>query len=202
MELRIKEFWAWFIDNEYQFREVTDTEKVVELLNNQVLDFGMFAWEIGVGIEKQHSFTISPNGNKDRLRLSRQIVKQAPELRLWEFNYCKPIRSDWDFTLEVFNNMLIKQTYDASKWDFVLEEEENQKIKILFCASNIATLDYDDLPAVGDLVVNNLLGEEMRTNAVHSVQFVDDFLPDDEDWTFNIRRLKQEFRSFLYEIKE
>jgi len=202
MELRIKEFWAWFIDNEYQFREVTDTEKVVELLNNQVLDFGMFAWEIGVGKEKQHSFTISPNGNKERLRLSRQIVKEAPNLRNWEFNYCKPIREDWDFTFEVFNSMLIKQTYDASKWDFVLEEEDNEKIKILFRASNIATLDYDDLPAVGDLVVNNLLGEETKTNHVHSVDFVDDFLPDDEDWTFNVRKLSREFRAFLREIKQ
>jgi len=201
MELRIKEFWAWFIDNEYQFREVTDTERVVELLNNQVLDFGMFAWEIGVGTKKQHSFTISPNGNKERLRLSRQIVNQAPELRQWEFNYCKPVREDWDYTFEVFNSMLIKQSYDASKWDFVLEEEKNEKIKILLRATNIVTLDYDDLPAVGDLVVNNLLGEEMKTNSVHSVQFVDDFLPDDEDWTFNIRSLRKEFRAFLREIK-
>jgi len=67
MELKVKQFWDWFIDNEYQFRAITDTKTVVELLNNQVLEFGMFAWEIGIGVEKPHSFTISPNGDKKRL---------------------------------------------------------------------------------------------------------------------------------------
>ena len=202
MELKVKQFWDWFIDNEYQFREVTDTKTVVELLNNQVLEFGMFAWEIGVGIEKPHSFTISPNGDKKRLFLSRQIFKQAPELHHWEFNYCRPVRKDWDLTFEVFNSSMIKQVYDASKWEFVLEEEENQKIAILLKATNIVTIDFDDLPSIADLVVNNMLGEERRINDVHSIRFIDDFLPEDEKWIFPLVDLREEFVAFHEEILE
>ena len=200
MELKIKQFWDWFIDNEYQFREVTDTKTVVELLNNQVLEFGMFAWEIGVGLEKPHSFTISPNGDKKRLFLSRQIFKQAPELQHWEFNYCRPVRKDWDLTFEVFNSSMIKQVYDASKWEFVLEEEDNQKIAILLKATNIVTIDFDDLPSIADLVVNNMLGEERRINDVHSIRFIDDFLPEDEKWIFSLVDLREEFIAFHEEI--
>ena len=202
MELKIKQFWDWFIDNEYQFREVTDTKTVVELLNNQVLEFGVFAWELGVGVEKPHSFTISPNGDKKRLFLSRQIFKQAPELQHWEFNYCRPVRKDWDLTFEVFNSSMIKQVYDASKWEFVLEEEDNQKIAILLKATNIVTIDFDDLPSIADLVVNNMLGEERRINDVHSIRFIDDFLPEDEKWIFPLIDLQEEFIAFHEEILE
>ncbi len=202
MELKVKQFWDWFIDNEYQFREVTDTKTVVELLNNQVLEFGMFAWEIGVGKRKPHSFTISPNGDKKRLFLSRQIFKQAPDLQHWEFNYCRPIKRDWDFTFEVFNSMMIKQVYDASRWEFVLVEEDKQKITILIKATNIVTIDFDDLPSIGDMVVNNILGEERRINDVHSIQFIDEFLPEDEKWIFPLADLREEFIAFHEEILE
>jgi len=202
MELKIKQFWDWFIDNEYQFREVTDTKTVVEMLNNQVLEFGLFAWELGEGKQRPHSFTISPNGDKKRLFLSRQIFKQAPDLPLWEFNYCKPIRRGWDFTFELFNSMMIKQSYDASKWEFVLVEEENEKISILLKATNIVTIDFDDLPAVADMVVINLLGEERKINDVHSVRFIDDFLPEDEKWIFRLLSLREEFIAFHEEIRE
>ncbi len=202
MELKVKQFWDWFIDNEYQFREVTDTKTVVELLNNQVLEFGMFAWEIGVGKRKPHSFTISPNGDKKRLFLSRQIFKQAPDLQHWEFNYCRPIKRDWDFTFEVFNSMMIKQVYDASRWEFVLVEEDKQKITILIKATNIVTIDFDDLPSIGDMVINNILGEERRINDVHSIQFIDEFLPEDEKWIFPLADLREEFIAFHEEILE
>jgi len=181
MELKVKQFWDWFIDNEYQFREVTDTKTVVELLNNQVLEFGVFAWELGVGVEKPHSFTISPNGDKKRLFLSRQIFKQAPALQHWEFNYCRPVRKDWDLTFEV---------------------EDNQKIAILLKATNIVTIDFDDLPSIADLVVNNMLGEERRINDVHSIRFIDDFLPEDEKWIFPLIDLQEEFIAFHEEILE
>ena len=202
MDLKIKQFWNWFMDNESEFREVTDTKRVVELLNNQVLEFGLFAWEIGKGEQKPHSFTMSPNGDQRRLQLSKELFNQAPESAYWEFNYCKPIKSSWDFTFEVFNNMMIKQTYDASKWQFVLVEEENQKITILLKAKNIVTLDYDDLPAVGDLVVINSIGEEAKIESVKRIEFVDTFLPEDEKWTFPLPDLQKEFRDFLREIIE
>ena len=201
-QIRIKQFWNWFIDNEYQFREVTDTKTVIELLNNQVLSFGLFAWELAVGTKKPHSFTISPNGDKRRLQLSKEIMSQAPELRQWEFHHCKKLKKDWDYTFEMFDRTMLKQTYDAAKWEFVLVEEAGEKISILLYAPNIATIDLDDLPAVGNMVVINLLGEEVKTNHVHSIQFIDDFLPEDEKWIFDLPDLRIEFRAFLKEIQE
>ena len=61
MEEKIREFWDWFVTHEKKFRDVKDPEKVVEMLNEQVLEFGFFSWQLGEGEYKPHRFIISPN---------------------------------------------------------------------------------------------------------------------------------------------
>jgi len=46
---KINDFWKWFVEHEKQFREISDPVATRELLDNQVLQFGVFSWEIGKG---------------------------------------------------------------------------------------------------------------------------------------------------------
>ena len=68
---KIDHFWEWFVKHEKQFRKISNPVATRELLNNQVLQFGVFSWEIGKGQGKPHTFTISPNGDAKMLRRSK-----------------------------------------------------------------------------------------------------------------------------------
>ena len=91
IQAKIEQFWNWFTENEHRFRKVTDVREAVEAMDDQILEFGLFKWEIGPGINKPFYLTLSPNGNEERLELSKMIMDLSPDLRQWEFNYCKPL---------------------------------------------------------------------------------------------------------------
>ena len=118
LKQRIYEFWDWFVEHEQKFRVISDPNAVREMLNNQVLQFGIFSWEIGEGLSKPHTFTISPNGNPKMLRRSEAIIGEAPDLAQWEFYPAKPSQ-DWDFTFEMFDSFMVKRKIDATDWEYL-----------------------------------------------------------------------------------
>ena len=197
MQYKINQFWEWFVQHEQEFREVEDANRVVEMLNNQVLDFGLFSWQIGEGNVKPHHFTISPNGDKIRLRLSKQIMAKAPNLEHWEFYPSKPPKLNWDYHFEAFDRSLIKQSFNTQNWEVVLRSNSSEKLQIIIFAENILQLDEDDLPMVADLVVTNLIGEEMKIHFVESIHFVDDFEAHEEDRVFKLAELRDRLSLFL-----
>ena len=79
LEKKIDQFWSWFVQMEGPIRsffteeEPVNKDLIIESMNNRVLDFGMFTWEIGPGMNQPYYFLISPNGDKERLQISRQI---------------------------------------------------------------------------------------------------------------------------------
>ena len=46
MHSKILQFWQWFTYNEAIFRNEYHAEKAKEMLDNQILSFGKFAWGI------------------------------------------------------------------------------------------------------------------------------------------------------------
>jgi hypothetical protein len=197
MRSRILQFWNWFSQNEAQFRIVQNEMQTRELLNNQILDFGNFAWGVNRGKQKPFSFVISPNNSPKLLAISKEIVQLAPNLPKWEFHYCKLPDLDWDFQFQMFNSFMIMQSFDASKWEFVLIEEEDYRIRVEIKANNMATLDYEDQMIAADRAVTRLLGEEMRIEEVHSVAIIDEFDPRDEDWIYSMREFRKRFIYFI-----
>jgi hypothetical protein len=176
---KIKSFWKWFAENETRIRGVLDTnfpsekDALINDLDNQILEFGMFTWEIGY--EPDHSFflIISPNGNWERLGLSRSIMKLAPNLDDWHFYYAKPAK-EWNLQFSLFDNNVIEHQVNASNWTYILIKQ-GDKFKIIIAAGNIAHLDYDTRNAAGDLVVTNLLGEELKIIKIAEIEMVNAF---------------------------
>ncbi len=198
LQQRIRQFWDWFTQNEHLFKEVTDRDRVIEMLNDQILEFGFFSWEIGPGRNEEYALTISPNGDGRRLQISKQIVQEAPLIAGWEFYYCKPPK-DWDFTFEMYDRSMIKQQFDASDWEFIIREDRQQrdKMEILLFAHNLFRVDRDDLPAVADLVINNVLGEEIKINFVQNLDLLEEIPVELEGRSRKLPELRASFAYFL-----
>ena len=197
MRSKILQFWQWFYQNEAFFRNGTNPKKAKEMLDNQILSFGKFAWGIDEGITKPYVFTISPNNDKKLLAISKQIIEVAPDLPQWEFQYCKPPLNDWDFTFQAYNQYFILQTLDAAEWKFVLIEEEDYRVSVEIKADNLATLDWEDREQAAIRVITNLLGEALYIKEVHSVKLVSQFDPRDKDWIYSMGEFRARFLYFI-----
>ena len=145
---------------------------IVENLDNLILDFGMFTWEIGPGKVKLWYLTISPNGDRDLLRTSQKIIEHAPNLEDWEFNYCKPAK-DWDRRFIIYDNNMNEQNIDASNWNYVVLRNKDGMIDLILEAKNISHLDHDTARTAADIIVTSEIGEETKIEKILSVDIFD-----------------------------
>ena len=197
MHSKILQFWQWFTYNEAIFRNEHTAEKAKEMLDNQILSFGRFAWGIDEGLQKSYTFNFSPNNDKKLLALSQQMVQLAPNLPMWEFQYCLPAEPDWDFKFQMLNNLIVLQTFDASEWQFVLIEEQDYRVSIEIKADNLDTLDMDDKMTATSRAVNKLIGEELRIKEMYSIKPVHRFDPRDEEWVYPMTEFRERFLYFV-----
>ena len=194
---KITHFWQWFTHNEAIFRDESKAPQAKEMLDNQILSFGRFAWGIDEGHQKSFVFTISPNNDAKLLAISKQIIQAAPNLAMWEFRYCKAPDLSWDFTFQTFNNLMVLQTFDASEWAFLLAEESDYKVRIEIKAENMDSLDLDDQEIAASRAVTNILGEALRIEEISSVKMVYQFDPKDVEWVYSMRELRERFLFFI-----
>jgi hypothetical protein len=193
---KIDEFWNWFVANEEKFRIITDPHLAREMLDNQILQFGVFSWEIGEGKSKPHTLTISPNGNANMLRRSQAIIGEAPNLKDWEFFAAKPAR-DWDYVLEMYDSFMVKQRINIADWEYLFRMTPNFKIRILIYAENIDFLDEDDKRSASDFVVNSIIGEADKIDYIDSIEFISFVNETQDDYIKSIVEMRFEFEQLL-----
>lgn len=197
MYTKILQFWQWFTHNEAIFRNPEMADRAKEMLDNQILSFGKFAWGIDEGTQKAYVFTISPNNDKKLLAVSQQMVQLAPNLPRWEFRACQPANPDWDFQFQMLNNLIVLQTFDAAEWEFVLIEEQDYRVSVEIKADNLHTLDMDDKIAATSRAVNQLIGEELRIKEIVSIKPVHRFDPRDQEWVYPMSEFRERFLYFI-----
>ena len=176
-DTKIENLWRWFVSNENQIIDSFQNESlanyIVENLDNLILDFGMFTWEIGPGKVKPWFLTISPNGDRDLIGVSQKIIEHAPNLDDWEFNYCKPAK-DWDRKFIIYDSNMNEQNIDASNWKYVMLRKEDGMIDLILEAKNITHLDHDTVRTVADIIVTSEIGEETKIRKILSVDIVEE----------------------------
>ena len=194
---KIEGFWEWFITNEKKIKEVVESgshsekEALVDALDNQVLEFGLFKWEIGPGTNKSFFFTISPNGSQELLSISRSIMEAAPSHLDWDFYYALP-EKDWDLKFSLYDDLLDKHDIDANEWQVALMPLLNQKAVVVIEAPNISHLSDETQLEAGDIVITNQLGEAIKVTHVKKIEVVSSLPPENIASRFPIRRIKQE----------
>jgi hypothetical protein len=174
---KINNLWKWFFSNEQVIKDCIENDSaskkdyIIEHLDNLVLDLGVFTWEIGPGINRPWSFTISPNGDKELIKKSKKIIESAPDIADWEFHYSKPAK-DWNREFTIFDNFLNKQTINASNWKYVAIKHEDGMIALLLEAKDIEHLDSDTASTAANLVVLSEIGEETKIQHICSIDIV------------------------------
>lgn len=193
---KISHFWEWFQKNEQMFKEVTDPQALVEAMDNQVLEFGMFSWEIGEGKTRPYYLLVSPNGNGNRLEISYKLMEAAPKLRDWEFHYCKPPRN-WDYRIEVYDKFLVSQQIDASQWEYVLVKTPDNLVEVIIQANNMSNVDPEDKLNAAETALIKILGEESVIDYLGALEVVSEFSPEHEHYCQAMRSLRRNFEKLI-----
>ena len=199
LQADIDRFWDWFQQSEHHFKEVTDPQAVVEAMDEHVLAFGLFSWEIGEGDSKPHYFMISPNGDGRRMEISYKIMAAAPNLRDWEFRYCKPPK-DWDFQLDVYNRFLVKQRIDVSEWEYVVDRTPENMVEVIIQSLNMDEVDPEDQLNVAEIALINILGEELVIDNLCALEVVREFPAEDDVRAQHMRTLKRSFEKLVFSV--
>ena len=176
---KIESFWDWFLNMENQFKGYFDDdplinkEFLIESMNNRVLDFGLFSWQMGQGKERPYYFTISPNGNQQRMELSKSIINTAPRLDDWELYFAKQAK-DWDFKLLLYDNFMRECQIDVGLWQFSLMNKPGNKVDIYLKLNGTENIDIDTRLTAIDLAITNIIGEERKIMEVHKIEILEE----------------------------
>lgn len=191
---KVNAFWKWFAENEHMFKEIEDADGARDAMDNQILEFGMFSWEISEGFSRPFSLTISPNRDRKRLEISYQIIQAAPDMSDWEFHYCKSPKA-WDYSIEMYDQFMVKQRFDVSEWEYALLHHPKDNIEIIICANNLSKMDVDDRLDAGEIALVNILGEELVIEHLCALEVVAEFEDDHKSIRKKIGHLKTDFES-------
>ena len=203
IDARIQAFWQWFLEMEDNIREYFEEEEMVdksaliESINNRVLDFGLFAWEIGPGINRAFYLSISPNGDRERLRISRQIMAAAPDLPDWEFYHAKPAKG-WNPRFTLYDDFMVEREVDASLWKYALVKKKDARVEVILEAPNVHHLDPDTRREAGEKIVTGLLGEELVIEHVYQVRVVGELEEEQQSQSAPVEQLKQHLEEVAF----
>lgn len=197
---KIEAFWEWFIANEAQIMEILNDDvhpkrdALVRAMDDHILGFGLFTWEMGPISNTSFYLTISPNANKELLEISQSIIASAPQLPHWDFYYAKPVK-EGNLILNLYDEDFNEHRINALEWRFVLTSEPNRKTNIIIEAPNMAQLDIETRIEAGNLVISSLLGEEQRIRAVRKIEVVIALDPIHQKLGRPIAQLKEKFEA-------
>lgn len=169
----LSHFWNWFLKHEMNFRANTPDPGLLKQLDSHISSFNGCSWELGPGIEKPFSLTISPNGNPDLIDFVLHIVSLAPKISDWEFFPGKQ-RKNWDFK---FNATVDNNTFciDAINWEFVMLEYEDNMFEILVKDNIPVDIDDETARTLIDFVVVSAIGELDRIRYIEFIDRVESF---------------------------
>lgn len=194
---KISSFWEWFETQERRIRDILndelhpEREELVQAMDNQILNLGLFTWEMGPDGSSAFYLTISPNGDPELLKLSKSIVEASPALSAWTFYYAKPIKEE-SIELKLYDEEYNLHFVNAQNWQFGLSLTSSGQVDITIIAKNIKHLDQETQTGAGDLVVSSLLGEECHILHVRHIH-VNTHSHAKDYPTVAAKALKQEF---------
>lgn len=198
---QIEAFWDWFLTAEAGIRAYFSEEEgpgvdknlLIEQINNRVLDFGHFAWEIGPGQDRDFHFLISPNGSAQLLEVSKEIMRAAPDLGRWEFYPARPPRPE-RLQFKLYDDYMLERNVDATNWRCVLLKKLDGTMQVLLEVNTITHLDNDTQQLAAQMLVTNLLGEELKINRIHKIDVVNELEMMHESMSFPVAELPKRVR--------
>lgn len=198
----ILKFWQWFVKNEKTIKECIENENsshreyVVEQMNEHILSMGVLTWDIGLNDDENWFLTLSPNGNKDMLKVSQKIMVDAPEHMDWLFHSSKPAKN-WNRQFTIYDDYMDEVFIDASQWHYLLFEDDDGKLELVLEAKNIAQLDAEIVEAAADQFIIQEVGELPWMLHISSVVAVHTLESEHESTKTPVTELKEHLMEIL-----
>ena len=192
----IKEFWNWFSENCQKFDNDFENTDLLYELDKRITDLGVFSWEIGPGKTSPNALVISPNGDIDLLPYTKDIIGQAKTCLGWEYYYAKPPK-EWDLIFDFETSNGVQVHVDASLWEYVLLRYEDGMFEIIIKATNIKELNENDKLAIAEMLLDGVIGEELRMTSICLIEIVEEFENEYDDKASNIENLSKHINSLL-----
>lgn len=168
---KIRSFWTWFVGVADRIASNFEDEAMHEQIDQRLSVFGDLGWELGPGISEESSLSISPDGDRRLLPLTRRIVAMAPAVRGWEFLPARPPREPaLEFAIMAKDAGPIE--VDATRWRYVLVPASGVPQDIIVEEGGTPPMSVDDRYLAAVLALDGLLGEERRLcqiGAIHGV---------------------------------
>ena len=195
-KIDINMFWDWFSNYYKEIGENFDNEMVLTEIDDKLMDLGGFAWEIGPGSKAINQLVISPGGDPDLLPITKDIVSYAKIIPGWEFHYAKPPK-EWDliFDFEKDNGDVID--INASSWQYVLLKYEDGVFEIILQTHDLDGLSEDDRLVASEILLDGILGEEVRMLHINYIDVVDSFDDQHLNKSSDIMYLKNHLKTLL-----
>jgi len=152
---KIETFWTWFTDNQKKFEKIDSInrdEKLDLILANIHNITPNLSVEISDEFKGIRDLVISPEGDKEKFAIVKEIIDRAPTIKGWTFTAFRQ-HVDEDFTLEYKD---IKFT--PSKM-FFLPKVDGDSLDLIIYAKNIANRDFNTIAHYGLITMDNVLGE-------------------------------------------
>lgn len=168
----IAQFWSWFQASRGDVAELCtdapDRELIDEVSHRVSSLHDGLGWEVGPGNETEYQFVISPNRNRERLLVSRAIVRQAPDLPEWKFFHAKPPKS-WNMELEILDGDR-RVRASCRHWQYRLTAFDGGAFfDIDFYPVPLEPFSKNTYQKLGVLLVEGEIGEELFIERVDRV---------------------------------
>ncbi len=200
---KIHDFWRWFSNNERQIASLLDRNNsslIDEIgMRIQLLDKTLI-WEIGPGVNEERMLVISPNGYREKLTVTRDIVSASPALEGWEFQCSKP-RKQWTKRYIEIVHKGKKFGVDFTDWSYSLVGFSKRKFFDVHlylpkhCSANLPHSDL--LNKLACLCIEGELGEELMIERIDRVIIDHDLTSDELSGVTQITYLYEHLKSVM-----
>ncbi len=196
MENNIEIFWNWFTLNKELLSPEVVTEEQIDVLDSKIQSMGDFSWEIGYDENEGKNFlVISPEGDKDMLEKTYEIINLAPKNINWVFYPFKQPKK-WELIFDLFIEDE-EVRFDAKNWEYILYKYPDNVYDIIIKMPEEFDTYKDYLYNAAIIALEGELGEEFVINRINEIEIVQSFNKEEEFKKRNFIDLKSQVEKNL-----
>ena len=150
----------------------------------------MLTWDMGLDNDDNWFLLLSPNGDEELLKITQQVMTNAPEHMDWLFYSSRPAKT-WNRQILIYDELHDELIIDASNWHYLVFDDEDEKLAIVLEATNLTSIDSNLTETAAAEFLIKELGELNWILQIGSVEVVSSVENEHEEIKNHISELKE-----------